>query len=416
MHGKDGKSCNSTSSLLDLLQKQMALQKQSLEAQLQTLKLQQSMIDKLTKDGAGEGSPVHPFPKVAPELLQRPHRDEQLPRAAKRGSAWGIFTCCGNDTIDPQLDIREPPTEPQEIDSSMFTSSTYDTEPSSIWAEEAEASWWRVAIAYVVKHPTDHLLLYDLQPSFVDATLAGMSADRFRRMFVSSLEQLNLFLAFMLLYTLPALFASETPHTELGIIVFSYHAVACLLNVFGCMSIFSLCKTIRCIPNHSLIAWAVANRLVFIMLNMYPWIIAWFIVIAVVLCYSRTVALSDARHILFLTSSETHIAKQMIIPTFASVALIFFVIGLMVLQTGTRSAFYAGILSERREQNLMRSGDNAKMVGRRFFGAAACGQAASWSEVLKSYWQRRARAEEEPEEEHSTQTKRDRMQRELFTI
>jgi len=367
--------------------------------QLQTLELQQSMLETVAKSSACEGNLAGPLLKVAPKPVQSPRRDEQPPKAVKRSSSWGMLTCCGNDPDDPQLDIREPPIESKEVDESVFSQESWwkqkMAEPSLIWAKEAEASWWRVAMTHMLKHPLDHIMLYDTQPSFVDATLAGMSADRFRRMSLSSLEQLNLFLVFMLFFTLPALFSSEVPQTEFGIIVFSYHAVACLLNVFGCMSIFSLCKVLRCIPDHSLIEWAVANRPVFTMLNMYPCVIAWFIVIAVVLCYSRTVAHSDARHILFLNGSETHLAKQMIIPTSASVALIFCLIGLIVLQTGTRSAFYAGIFLETREQKRTHSGASAKRVGRRFFGAAACGQAAGCSAVLKSYWQHRAKAEEQ---------------------
>jgi len=365
--------------------------------QLQSLELQQSMLDTLAKNSACEGNLAGPLLKVAPKLVPA-RRDEKPPKAAKRPpSAWGTWACCGNDAVDPKLDICEPPTDSKEVDSSVFTTSTYDTEPSLMWAEETEASWWRVAITHVLKHPLDHMMFYDLQPSFIDITLAGMSADRFRGMFVSSLEHLNLFLVFMLFYTLPALFTSEIPSTELGVIMFSYHAVACLLNVFGCISIFSLCKMFRCIPDHSLIAWAVANRPIFVMVNMYPWIIAWFIVIAVVLFYIRISALSDASHILLLNASETHIAKQMIIPAFVSVVLIFCATGLIVLQTSTRSAFYAGIVSEKREQKLMHSGDNARTVGRRFFGATARGQAAGWSEILKSYWQDREKAEEETE-------------------
>jgi hypothetical protein len=301
--------------------------------------------------------------------------------------------------VDPQLEIDESAFQGKDCDSSIATPSTYDPEPSDIWADEgadegAEVSWWRAAITHMLKHPLDYIMLYDLQPSFLDTVLAGMSADRFRRMFISSLEQLNLFLVFLLLYILPALFNTETPHTERGIIVFSFHAVVCLLNVFGCMSIFSLCKVIRCIPDHSLISWAVANRPVFVMLNMYAWIIAWFIVIAVVFCYTRNIAFSDARHILFLGASETHIAKQIIVPIFAFVALIFSAIGLITLQTGTRSAFYAGILSEKREQKPVHACDTAKM-GRRFFGAAARGQAAGWSAIVNCYRQRREEAEEE---------------------
>jgi len=369
--------------------------------QLQTLELQQSMLETVAKSSACEGNLAGPLLKVAPKPVQSPRRDEHSPKAVKRTSTWGMLTCCGNDQDDLQLDIREPPIECKEVDESVFSQESWwkqkRIEPSLIWAKEGEASWWRVAMAHVLKHPLDHIMLYDTQPSFVDTTLAGMSADRFRRMSLSSLEQLNLFLVFMLFFTLPALFTSEVPHTEFGIIVFSYHAVACLLNVFGCISIFSLCKVLRCIPDHSLIARAVANRPVFTMLNMYPCIIAWFVVIAVVLCYSRTVAHSDARHMLFLNGSETNIAKQMIIPTFASVAFIFCVVGLIVLQTGSRSAFYAGIMSEKKERKLTHSSDNAKLVARRFFGAAACGQTAGFNVVLKSYWHQRAKVEEETE-------------------